>query len=286
MNADLAAFETAPARNHYLTHGRAEGRICSTVRNRGDFIALVPVGLPILEIGPFFTPAFRRPGANVYYLDCLSTAALKQRAAAIGGASVDGIPEIDYVWSGQPYADLIDRKFSVIFSSHNIEHQPCLVSHLHELESALEEDGAVFLVIPDKRYCFDHFFPEASLPEIAEAWLTGRTRHRAKDVLEHHFYVTHNDPVRHWQGDHGANPAHAPLGSGRNRAFLAELEKLRASDEYMDVHAWKFTPGGFRMRIGDLRNLNLTRFEIARVYPTVRNSNEFYAVLTMGRKPQ
>jgi hypothetical protein len=261
----------------------AEGRICSAVKNRGDFVALIPAALPILEIGPFFTPAFRRPGANVYYLDCLSTGALKIRAAAIDGASVDSIPEIDYVWSGQHYADLVGRKFSVIFSSHNIEHQPCLVSHLRELESVLEEDGAVFLVIPDKRYCFDHFFPEASLPEIAEAWLTGRTRHRPKDVLEHHFYFAHNDPIRHWRGDHGANPALSPLGSGRNKAFLGELEKLRSSDEYMDVHAWKFTPVGFRMRIEDLHNLKLTRLRVAKVYPTVRNSNEFYAVLIIGR---
>lgn len=280
---DIARFDGAGARLHYQNHGMAEGRICSKVGCRRDFIGLVPPGLAILEIGPFFSPAFRRPGANVHYLDCISTESMKERAMALKNADIGNIPEIDYVWSGQRYADLIGRKFPAIYSSHNIEHQPCLVTHLHDLESVLEEDGAVFLAVPDKRYCFDHFFPETNLADVVEAWAEGRKRHRLKDILEHRFFSAHNEPARHWRGEHGVNQGSLPLDERRNAMFMAEIERLRSSDEYTDVHAWKFTPAAFRTLFGNLYSMKLTRLRIARLYPTVRNSNEFYAALVLGR---
>lgn len=280
---DLAKFDERAARLHYKKYGMAEGRVCSEVKGRKNFIGLVPAGLPILEIGPFFSPAFRRPAANVYYLDCLSAESMRKRAEKLKGAAIGDIPEIDYVWSGQRYAELVGRKFPAVYSSHNIEHQPCLVTHLHDLESVLEEEGAIFLAIPDKRYCFDHFFPETNIVDVVEAWMEGKRRHRAKDILEHRFFAAHNEPARHWRGDHGVNQGLSLLEGGRNASFLAELERLRCSDEYTDVHAWKFTPAIFRMLFDNLYSLKLTRLRIARVYPTVRNSNEFYAVLVFGR---
>jgi hypothetical protein len=275
-------LDEAAALQHYKKFGRAEGRICSEVKNRSDFIGLIPSGSPILEIGPFFSPAFKRPEANVYYLDCLSTEAMKIRAAALNDAVVDTVPEINYVWTGQRYSDLIDRKFSVVYSSHNIEHQPCLVTHLRDLESVLEEDGAVFLVVPDKRYCFDHFFPETSLPEVVEAWVDQKKKHHLRDILDHLFFTAHNDPVRHWLGDHGVNRNSSPLDGEQHVSFLAEIERYRTTDEYADVHAWKFTPATFMVLFDNLFNLKLTKLRVLRVYPTLKNSNEFYAVLVPG----
>ncbi|OGS99280.1 MAG: hypothetical protein A3F73_06565 [Gallionellales bacterium RIFCSPLOWO2_12_FULL_59_22] len=283
-NKDIARLGETAARLHYKNHGMAEGRICSEVQGRKQFIGLVPAALPILEIGPFFSPAFRRPEANVSYLDCLSAKAMKERAAKLKGAAIENIPEIDYVWSGQRYAELIGRKFMAIYSSHNIEHQPCLLTHLHDIESVLEKEGAVFFAVPDKRYCFDHFFPETNLADIVEAWAEGKNRHRLKDILEHRFFAAHNEPARHWRGDHGTNRGLLQLDDRQNVSFMAELERLRSSTEYTDVHAWKFTPATFKTLFDDLFSLRLTRLRIARLYQTVKNSNEFYAVLVFGRK--
>lgn len=281
-NIDLAGFDEKAARLHYNKHGMDEGRVCSKVKGRKNLIGLVPAELSILEIGPFFSPAFRRPEADVYYLDSLSTESMKKRAEKLKEASIDNIPEIDYVWSGQRYTKLIRRKFSAIYSSHNIEHQPCLITHLLDIESVLRKEGAVFLAIPDKRYCFDHFFPETNLADIVEAWAEGKKRHRLKDILEQRFFAAHNEPIRHWRGDHGVNTRLLPLDDKRNVPFMAEFERLRSSNEYTDGHAWKFTPAAFRTLFDNLYSLRLTKLRIARVYPTVRNSNEFYAVLVFG----
>lgn len=281
-NRDLAGFDKEAARSHYQTFGADEGRVCCKVTGRQSFIALVPPSLSILEIGPFFTPAFKRPGADVYYLDVLSTEALKMRAATITGAHADAIPEIDYVWNGQPYADFIDRKFSIVYSSHNIEHQPCLITHLHNLGNVLTENGAVFLAIPDRRYCFDHFLGDTQLSEVIEAWVGKRCRPSIKDVLDHRFFTVHNDPDRHWRGDYGVNPRTLPFSGDRSKLFLAELKRLSETDSYSDVHVWKFTPAVFRTLIDNLFALKIIDLRIKRIYQTIKGSNEFYAVLAKG----
>lgn len=281
-NRDVASFGEYRARRHYGSFGRAEGRVCSRVKSRADFVALVPADLAILEVGPFFSPAFRRPRVNVRYLDCLSTESLLERAGTVKGAVFENVPEIDYVWAGERYRDIVDRTFSVVYSSHNIEHQTCLIRHLQDLESVLADDGAAFFVIPDKRFCFDHFFAETNLADVFDAWVGQRHRHSVRDILEHRFFCTHNDAVRHWRGDHGDWAALAPLEGDREVAFRAEVERLRTSGEYADVHAWKFTPESFAVLLDNLFRLQMTRFRVARIYPTVKNSQEFYAVLTLS----
>lgn len=282
-NKDISTFNEIKARRHYESFGRDEGRICSSVKSRKDFIDLIPVEFPILEIGPFFTPAFIRPAANVYYLDVLSTHKMKERAATIKSATIDTIPEIDYVWAGQRYAELIEQKFSIIYSSHNIEHQPCFITHLHDIESVLAKNGAVFLSIPDKRYCFDHFFHETQLTDVIQAWVTKKSQHYLKDILDHHFFATHNNPIRHWQGDHGINQGTLPIQTEKYDPFLSEISNEHLSDAYNDVHAWKFTPLTFNVLFENLFNLKLSNLQIIRTYPTLKNSNEFYAVLINGR---
>lgn len=279
QNRDLARFDVAAAQQHYEIHGAVEGRVCSRVTGRQTFVDLIPLDVPILEIGPFFTPTFKRPGADVYYLDVLSCEALKNRAASIAGARVEAIPEIDYIWEGQPYADFVNRKFPIVYSSHNIEHQPCLVTHLLNLESIMVDNGAIFLVVPDKRYCFDHFLCETQLSEVVDALINKRDKPLPKDIFDHRFFTTHNDPVRHWRGDHGDNPCTLPFSGERSKLFLAELRRLSQADSYSDVHVWKFTPQVFRLLIDNLCSLGMIGLRIERIYQTVNNSNEFYAVL-------
>jgi hypothetical protein len=281
LNQDISSFSAEEARLHYDKFGEPEGRICSAIKCRNDFITLVPPKLPILEIGPFFSPAFRKPESNVSYIDCSSTETLKIRAKALPEVNLESIPEIDYVWSGQPYSDLIENKFSIIFSAHNIEHQPCLLTHLNDMESVLETHGAVFLAIPDKRYCFDHFFAETNITDVIDAWEHNRKRHRLKDILDHRFFIAHNDPQRHWKGDNGVNLGLQPLDHDRVEVFLNVLKQFGKNDEYVDVHAWKFTPRSFNILFQNLFQLKLTRFRIARQYPTLMNSNEFYVVLVI-----
>jgi len=277
---DLQRMTDEESLQHYLDHGKGEGRICSIVDSRHAFIKFSESCSSVLEIGPFFNPALSKSNTNVKYLDFCSTTELEERAKDIPGADLKAIPTIDYVWGGERYTDLISERFDAVFSSHNIEHQPSLVHHLNEVSSVLKRGGRYFLAIPDKRYCFDHYMPETNLAEILNAYLEKRDRHSARSVLLHRFYTVHNDPVRHWQGDHDEDPFEFYRTSANMPSGIEpSLDEIRNSNGYIDTHAWFFTPDSFRSICVQLKKLGLIQGAVERVYNTVKNSNEFYAVL-------
>lgn len=241
--------------------------------DRNAFVGLIAPGARVLEIGPFASPLVR--GENVRYVDAFPTDRLRERARSLG-MDPDGVPDIHWVADG---ADLsvVDEHFDAVVSSHAIEHQPDLVGHLRSVERVLAPGGRYFLLVPDHRYCFDHFIAPSTVAQVIGAHLERRTRHVPASVLEHRALTTHNEPSRHWQADHG-DPAADRVA--RLRAALAEIE---AADGYIDVHAWYFTPRTFRSIIEDLAGVGLVGFSVERMFPTRPGANEFWAILaTLG----
>lgn len=57
-------------------------------------------------------------------------------------------------------------------------------------------------------------------------------------------------------------------------------EFLAADGDYIDVHAWQFTPESFRLITQTLFDLGFIDMKPYRVYATPRPRNEFTAVLT------
>lgn len=230
---ELAALSAADIYHHYTTTGIAEGRIGNALTTRWEFAALVPDDADALEIGPYSKPTLK--SKRTRYFDVLSRAELIKRAGLVGVAD-PGVPEIHFV---SPVGDLsiVDDTFDVVLSSHCIEHQPDLVTHLRHVQRLLRSGGCYFLVIPDKRYCFDHFMPHSNLADVLDAFYAKATRHSLRNVLAHRALTCHNDVIRHWQGDHGLNPEDYTLRVGR---ALREFEG--GDGAYIDVHAWFFTP--------------------------------------------
>lgn len=267
--ADLAELNEGELTDHYNRWGRGEGRVASPLAERQGFVGSIPSDGKVLEIGPFFSPLVRGP--NVAYLDILTAEALRARAGEVGG-DPGGVPKhIDYLGdiSG------IEAKFDAILSSHSIEHQPDLIGHLNGVRDRLAANGRYWLIIPDKRYCFDHFIPESTIVEVAAAYHERRTQHTAANILAHRTLVTHNDPGRHWAGDHGEAIPH-DLAARITTAlrFLNEADGPSA-----DVHAWQFTPASFHNIIETLAEAHLLRMTIEQVFETPHNSAEFTAVL-------
>ncbi len=217
-------------------------------------------------------------GRNVRYFDVLDRAGLLKRAAELGYPIVSA-PKIDFV---SPVGDLsvVDETFDAVVSSHCIEHQPDLVAHLAEVARILQPGGRYFVIVPDKRFCFDHFLGPSTAAGMVDAWKEKRKVHRLASVLEHRALTTHNDTARHWAGDH-ADPHHAASVPTRLVAAMAEHEA--AGGGYVDVHAWQFTPASFREVMGVLAAIGLVGLICQRVYDTPFGSNEFTAVL---RKPE
>lgn len=238
---------------------------------RQGFLASIPGTAEALEIGPFCNPALTGP--NVRYADIMDAEALRERATS-RGRSPGRVPEIDHVL---PNGDLsqIAARFDLVFSSHCVEHQPDLIHHLAQVAELLRPGGSYHLIIPDKRFCFDHFLPETLIGDVLQAHEDARRVHTLRSIVEHRGFTTHNRSLRHWLGMHGS--IHGP----RRMARIAHAirQRAKACEDYVDVHAWQFTPGSFLNLISELSELKLSPLRPERVWHTPFPRMEFMAVL-------
>jgi hypothetical protein len=84
--------------HHWIHQGLDRPILASTVDSRKSFLSLIDTNVSrLLEIGPFFNPAFKCNDGSIKYADLLSTEQLIERAQAIGGAT-DSVPNIDYIY--------------------------------------------------------------------------------------------------------------------------------------------------------------------------------------------
>jgi len=269
--------------------------------NRQSFFGLLQtLGGVGLEIGPLHAPICRRDTHNIRYIDAFTTEELKAHYASDPNVPVDNIVDVDYVWRGEPYEDLIPERFDYVVSSHNIEHVPCLVDFLSNLSSCLHPGGKIFMAIPDKRYCFDHFKPESSIAEVLDAHFTKRRKPDPWHIVRHELLRTHNSPIDHWSGEHG-RPAYmidgnffvqgdippdsmagiySPQKHEVSEPLLERLKGHYSCSEYHDTHVWIMTPFSFARIVDFLTAHRLVSLELSELYPTEPNSHEFYAVLS------
>lgn len=275
-NHDLAGFNDEQLALHYERHGRDEGRAGNRLLTRDEFISLIPASATVLEIGPYLSPVAR--GSNVAYADYLSTGELRRRAQ-IEGHDPSFAPYISHVLSERPLGE-INTDFDIVVSSHCIEHQPNFVKHLQDVERLIRSRrGSYFVLAPDKRFCFDHFLPESSIAQVLHAYFEPRTAHRLQAIVEHRALTVHNDAKLHWT----TRPEKLEIDAVKIASAIKEWQD--SGGQYIDVHAWYFTPASFVGIITLLNKLQLTKLRVDRIYPTRRNNNEFWAILKASDDP-
>lgn len=245
---------------------------------RQRFVArYAPKAGPGLEVGASHSPlAPKAAGFNVEILDHAPAQELRAKYQD-AGVNLDHIEDVDFIWYGKSLPETIGRSgcYDWIIASHVIEHTPDSAGFLLDCQTLLQPSGRLILVVPDKRYCFDHFQSLTSTGDVLDAHQLSRTRPSPGRVF-----------------DHFANA----VGKGRHRALswhrhapgamqlVHSLENARdawrfvqTNDEYVDVHSWHFTPESFRLIIDDLRDLGLLELGITEG-PTGA-ANEFCACL-------
>jgi hypothetical protein len=148
------------------------------------------------------------------------------------------------------------------------------VAHLRHVERLLRPGGAYYLIVPDKRYCFDCFLAESALEDVVAAHVSRRRVHTLQSVVQHRAFTTHNEPPRHWAGDHGE------LTNVKARAEAAREEWIAAAGAYIDIHAWQFTPSSFERVISGLVEHGYTSLRPVRVFETPHRRFEFCAILS------
>lgn len=229
-----------------------------------------------IEIGPSHAPiAPKKEGYRVDIIDHMSQGELLKKYQD-HKVNLNNIEEVDYVWNGQTYAELTGKSkhYDWIIASHVIEHTPDLIDFLINCDAILKDEGVLSLVIPDKRYCFDHFRPITGISSIIDKHFSKNTIHSAGTVAEYFLNVATKDGELGW---------HAHTAGKFNLAHTLEdarsmVHAVREKNVYVDVHAWCFVPHSFRLLIQDLYDLGLISFKEVSFQPT--DGYEFYITLS------
>jgi len=275
--------------DHFQKFGRAEGRAgaprrqenlirkvkqkCLTPSRNGKILFSIKKDALGLEIGPSHRPvAPKRDGFNVKTLDHLTAEGLREKYRG-HGVDLDAIEEVDYVWSGEPVSELVgNQRFAWIIASHVIEHTPDLLGFLNECEKILDDSGVLSLVVPDKRYCFDHFRELSSLARIIDTHIVNTSVHTPGSAADYFLNVTKKGGDIAWKDGHQGE---YEFVHGLQDA-MAAMQRAK-SGEYIDLHAWCFVPFSFRLLIEDLFALGLTQFRELVFFDTV--GHEFFISL-------
>lgn len=128
--------KSGPFHSRYSTHGRQAYALC---RGKG------------LEIGALHKPFDL--DASVTYLDRYRTVELI--AAYKDDPRVDSVVQVQIAWPSHKYPFLDDNAFDFVISSHVLEHVPNPGRQLEEWLRVTRPGGIVYLVVPDKNFCFD-----------------------------------------------------------------------------------------------------------------------------------
>lgn len=251
-----------------------------------------------LEISPWDNPFLR--GDSVKYFATEDAETLR-KSAELAKRRFNKVPEKIHFVSPTGDLGVVDEKFDIVFSAHVIEHTPDFVRHLLGVSKILNKGGVYVLIVPDKRYSFDYYHAETTLAEVIDAFVSKRKNPRLADVINLAFTYTHNNPYRHWLGEHGtrygepnkrfSSDAGVEVtgefflddGKGIHREnFLRLIEKYSEAverGEYISAHNWRFTPDSFRYIVRMLNELQFIDLKIYRCCHTVWGRVEFIAML-------
>ena len=218
----------------------------------------------------------KKRGFDVHILDHASASDLRAKYQG-HGINLDNIEEVDFVWKEEQLNELIDDTdcYKWIIASHVVEHVPDLISYFQKFEALLKKDGLLSLVVPDKRYCFDYFTPVSTTGDWLDAHINKRVKPNSGQVFDHFSNASKRQGNIAW-GDDGAGAVADALVHTFTEA-KAHWHKSATTDEYIDVHCWRFTPASFKLLISDLQGLGLINMEVKAEFGTT--GCEFYVTL-------
>jgi SAM-dependent methyltransferase len=237
----------------------------------------------VIELGPLDKPVVaKRDGWKTFVVDHATREELVEKYRTDPNVDVNQIEEVDAVWRHGSLDEAIPERgsFDACIASHVIEHLPDPIGFLQSLERILMPDGVVSLVVPDKRFCFDFFEQVSSVGDLLAAHAGTARRHSRGTRFDFEAYSVTSRGEIYWSQQRQVTDI----------AFVHPLRRAKDSfeahgesedDEYVDLHAWYFTPNSFELALLELGALGEIDFQIDRLLPTA--GCEFHATLRRGK---
>jgi Methyltransferase domain len=238
-----------------------------------------------LEIGPLHEAIVRKDQADVRYVDILDRAGLLDHYRDHPRVPVADIPDIDFPLT-RPDGRIVSLSeasragapYDWVVASHVVEHVPDLIGWLGQLAEVCADGGALVLVVPDRRFCFDVHRPPTTVGAMLEAHLLGAVRPGVRAVYDHYSRVVRYKAADLWDGViPGYDARHHDLDE-----TLSLVEKSLGS--YVDCHVWLFTPDSLVEQLHELRVIGRSQWYVEEVLPTAPGQIEF--MVRMRRLPR
>jgi 2-polyprenyl-3-methyl-5-hydroxy-6-metoxy-1,4-benzoquinol methylase len=252
---------------------------------RHSLLAGLDRGMKLVEIGASYNPLVpRSEGWNVVVVDHADRAELAAKYEHEPSVDVSRIEDVDVVWTAGSLAAAVPAEhhgtIDAVIASHVIEHLPDPVGFLRSVELLLAPGGRLVLAVPDMRACFDLLRPPTTTGNLVEAHVLCAERHSLSSLFDSAAYTVLLDGAITWSvGAHGALTYQSPF----DRAREAVTAYRQNEPEYVDCHAWQYTPASFELALLELAALGLTTLVVTSRHDTV--GCEFYVTLRAAAGP-
>lgn len=233
-----------------------------------------------LEIGPLASPVVRKDEGEVLYIDHTDAQGLRAKYARDPGMQdrLADIVDVDYVMQpGQSLSEVVNPAppFDYVIASHLIEHIPDIVGWIQDVASVLRQGGFLYLVIPDKRFCFDINRSITEVADVIDAHLRRLTRPSYGQVYDAFSKAISVDCTAVWEGTVDYSTVKRSDCEDSDVSAFEYCRSVLDSDQFVDIHCHVFTPRSFLQIADALVRLRLIDFEISSFLPTERDTFEF-----------
>ena len=226
-----------------------------------------------LEMGPLDKPLVEPAEGFVRYVDQFPVDELKRRCAANPNRDADAVVEPHFVLMERPILEVVTERFDYIVASHVAEHVPNLLGWLRDLAQLTGPRAWLYLVMPDRRYCFDVDRPATTVGELVENDMVNRQRPGIASAFDQRYYHRQVSSHSIWNGQ---PPTAVPRTFDAQQAMaLAQ----RAASSYVDCHCNVFEPGSFRECIEVAASLGLQPFRCSELRETEKPFLDFIVLL-------
>lgn len=142
-----------------------------------------------LEIGALNAPMWVPMGVTVRYVDRLPTEQLREQYPELRDIA---LPNVDVVCDGEMLTPVRSHSVNFVVANHVLEHCQNPLRTIQEWLRVVNDDGIVFMAIPDKRLCFDAERPATPLAHVVDEFEHGAEKNERGHVEE---WVTHVEKV-------------------------------------------------------------------------------------------
>ena len=233
-----------------------------------------------VEIGPFYSPiAAKKNGWNTIVVDFKNTQELQlvanEHPSEDLRAMAGNIEEVDIVWKGEPIDQAVagrfgqDHEMDYVIGSHTIEHMVDFLGFMKSASNLLKVGGVLALAVPDLRYEFDFFRSPSTLGQVLGVHRRKAERHAPEMLFDTMAYSVNVSGVGCWMP--GTYMPEINLSSTLAHAWLCYQHDLPRT-EYIDSHAWYFTPSSFQLLVWELWHLGLTDFTLKNISSAAHNN--------------